>query len=36
MTEVVEQNKDLLERHAEKNLPTSELADALIEVADSH
>jgi len=34
MTKAVEQNRDLLARHAEKDLPTSDLAAALLEVAD--
>jgi len=34
MTEAVERNRDLLERHAEKDLPTSDLAAALLDVVD--
>lgn len=34
MTDVVEENRDLLKRHAEKNMPTSDLAAALLELAD--
>jgi len=35
MTQAVEERRDLLERHAEKDLPTSDLAAALLEVANS-
>jgi hypothetical protein len=35
MTEVVEENRDLIERHIEKNGPASDLAEILLEVADS-
>lgn len=35
MTEVVRENRELLERHAEKDMPTSPIAEALLEVADS-
>lgn len=36
MTEAVEQHRDKLERHAEKDLPTADLAAALLEIADEH
>jgi hypothetical protein len=36
MTEVVEENYDLLARHAEKDLPTSDLAAALLNLADDN
>lgn len=34
MTDAVDQNHDLLERHAEKDMPTSDLAAALLELDD--
>lgn len=34
MSEVIEERRHLLERHAEKDLPTSDLARALLDVAD--
>jgi hypothetical protein len=34
MTKAIEQNRDLLARHAEKDLPTSDIAAALLDVAD--
>lgn len=34
MTDAVNENRDLLERHAEKDMPTSDLAAALLELAD--
>lgn len=36
MTEEIEQRRELLERHAEKDLPTSDLAEALLEIAESN
>jgi len=34
MTDAVDRHREKLERHAEKGLPTSDLAAALLEVAD--
>lgn len=35
MTDVIEQNRELFKRHAEKDLPTADLADALLKLTDS-
>jgi hypothetical protein len=35
MTRTVEQHRDKLESHAEKDLPTADLAEALLEITDS-
>jgi len=34
MTDVIEENRHLLERHTQRDLPTSELAEILLEVND--
>lgn len=34
MTEVVEENRELIERHIEKDGPASDLAEILLEVAN--
>jgi hypothetical protein len=35
MTEAITENRELLERHAQKDYPTSELASILLEIDDT-
>lgn len=36
MTDVIEENRELYERHIEKDGPAADLAELLLEVADSN
>jgi len=35
MTDAIDRKRRLLERHSEKDLPTSEIAETLLEIAES-
>lgn len=35
MSEAIRENRELLKRHAEKDLPTSDLAKALLETVEA-